>query len=106
MLVPLFDVSFRLFHVDLFFEFTVQESCLDVDLMDLQIEDCSDGKEHLNGVESCDWGECFVVVDAKDLCKTFCNQSSLVPYGAVIRVTLCDEPPSALDGCAAFWEVD
>ena len=51
---------------------------MEIERVDLPLVSGSDGEDSANGCESSDGGECFVVVDAFDLGKTFRDNSSLV----------------------------
>jgi len=65
-------------HEDRFFKFTVQESGLNINLMDFEIVGCSKRQEKTDRVGFCNGGKCFGKVNARFLSETLRDESSLI----------------------------
>ena len=69
----------RMFDVDLFIKYTIQESTFDVHLEQFELFETRNTKNEANGFVSCHMSKRLIKVQALDLRVTLSNQSSFVP---------------------------
>ena len=75
------------------FEFAVQEGCLDIHLMDFEVELSQQGKKDPNGDPLYYWSESFVIINWVFLTKTFCNDVGFILLNLSIRTSFQGKYP-------------
>jgi hypothetical protein len=70
--------TLRLGHINLLFELPIQESRLDIKMMNLPTTTSCEGKYDTNCIKPCNWHKYFIKMNPLLLDISFCNQASLV----------------------------
>ena len=95
-------VARGLLNVHLLLQLAVEESSLDVQLVDLAVVGGSDGQQGAQGGKLADGGEDLLVVDALALAETLGDEAGLVPLHGAGAVALDLEHPFDGDGVDAL----
>ena len=88
-------ITGRLLHEDSFFEFTVEVSTNDIDLMNFPILGSSEGEKCLIRFEAHDRGVSGKEILSRDLREALCDESSLVFDNFAFGVSFDGKNPSA-----------
>jgi hypothetical protein len=75
-------------HVQLFIQFTIEECCVNIQVMEVKFEAYCKGTQNTDGGELDYWSKCFIKIKARYLREALSNQSSLVAFYGTIPKSL------------------
>ena len=102
------DEESGLLHVDLDvgWEFSLQEGCLDVEMVEVEVCRAGDGEECTNGGRHADGSKGLIIVDAVLLLSAVGNEAGFLRLNSAVICKFEFQMPLAVDRVAVGWKVN